>query len=124
VIEYKESLGTDWRQLEYGLNKYSGKGIRYNWQKGKSALQNELRKGNPALIMLDMGTLRPYPWGVGHWVVAYGYDDTHVYVTNLRNRGNKISWEQLNKAWGGSSTEGTIAKLHGKAEMFATVWKD
>ena len=67
LIEYKDSLGTDWRQIEYGLSKYANMGIRYNWQKGKSALQNELRKGNPCLIMIDMGTLPPYNWGVGHW---------------------------------------------------------
>ena len=124
LIEYKDSLGTDWRQVEYGLNKYANMGIRYNWQKGKSALQNELRKGNPCLIMIDMGTLPPYNWGVGHWVVAYGYDHTYLYVTNLKNKGNKMTWSQLHKAWGGSLTEGNLAKIHGKAEMFATVWKD
>lgn len=125
VLEVSYSLGTDWRQMEYGLNGYSGQGIRYNWQKGKAALQNELRKGNPCLIMIDMGTLPPYNWqSGGHWVVAYGYDNGSVYVTNLANLNNKMSWDQLHKAWGGALTEGTLAKLHGKNEQFITVWKD
>lgn len=126
VIEVAVSLGTDWRQIEYGIKGYSNQGIRFNWQKGKAALQNELRKSNPCLIMLDMGTLPPYDWkkGGGHWVVAYGYDNTHVYLTNMATFGNKITWDQLHKAWGGSFTEGTLAKLHGKNEQFMTVWKD
>lgn len=117
-------FGTDWRQLEYGMNGYSGQGIRYNWQKGKSALQNELRKGNPCIIMIDMGTLPPYTWGYGHWVVAYGFDISHVYVTNLGNLNNKMTWDQLHKAWGGSLTEGHLARAHGKTEQFMTVWKE
>ena len=109
LVEKKNDLGTDWRQIENGLNAYSKQGIRYNWQKGKSALQNELRKGNTCLIMLDIGTLPQfdYKWG-GHWVVAYGYDNGYVYVTNFKN--NRMSWDQLHKAWGGSFTEGHLCK--------------
>lgn len=125
LIEKKDSLGTDWRQMEYGMNKYASLGMRYNWQKGKAALQNELRKGNPCLIMIDMGTLPPYSWlSGGHWVVAYGYDNSGVHVTNLGNLDNKMTWDQLHKAWGGSLTEGHLARLHGKTEEFMTVWKD
>lgn len=75
--------------------------------------------------MLDTGTLPQYDyaWFTGHWVVAYGYDNSHVYVTNFRG-GNKMTWDQLHKAWGGAANEGNVAKAHGKAEMFMTVWKD
>jgi hypothetical protein len=123
IIEVRGGLGTDWRQIERGLNAFARQGISYNWQKGKSALQNELRKSNVCLIMIDTGTLPQYKyaWGTGHWVTAYGYDDTYVYVTNFPD--NKMTWGELHKAWGGSATEGHLAKAHGKAEMFATVWK-
>lgn len=123
LVEIKGSLGSDWRQLNYGLDGYKGQGIRYNWQKGIDALKNELRKNVVCLIMLDTGTLPQYgyKWLTGHWVVAYGYDSRYVYVTNFPN--NRMTWDELKKAWGGSLTEGHMAKAHGTAEMFAAIWK-
>ncbi|TCJ12653.1 hypothetical protein EPD60_15420 [Flaviaesturariibacter flavus] len=123
LVEAKGSLGTDWRQINYGLDGYKSQGIRYNWQKGIDALKNELRKNVPCLFMLDTGTLPQYgyKWFTGHWVVAYGYDSKYVYVTNFPD--NKMTWDELKKAWGGVWNEGNLAKAHGTAEMFAAVWK-
>lgn len=116
-------FGSDWHRINYGLDGYKSQGINYNWQKGIPALQNELRKKVPCMIMLDTGTLKEYSyaWLTGHWVVAYGYDANYLYVTNFPD--NRMTWDQLKKAWGGVWNEGHIAKLHGTAEMFAAVWK-
>jgi hypothetical protein len=123
LVPIQGSLGTDWRQINYGLDGYKGQGIRYNWQKGTDALKNELRKNVPCLIMLDTGTLPQYgyQWYTGHWVVAYGYDSRYLYVTNFPN--NKMTWDELKKAWGGVLNEGHMARAHGTPEMFAAIWK-
>lgn len=123
LIEWKETLGTDWRQIDYGLDGYKTQGVHYAWYKGFDELKKNLGNKVCCLIMIDCGTLPQfsYQWGGGHWVVAYGYDATYVYVSNFP--GNKLTWEQLRKAWGGDWKEGNLAKIHGKAEMFAAVWK-
>lgn len=66
----------------------------------------------------------PYSWGVGHCVVAYGYDYSSVYVTNLPTLNNKLTWDQLHTAWGGSLTQGNITRIQGKTEEFAVDWKE
>ncbi len=118
-----DGYGSDWHQINYGLDGYKSQGINYNWQKGIPALQNELRKKVPCIIMLDTGTFKEYSyaWLTGHWVVAYGYDANYLYVTNFPD--NRMTWDQLKKGWGGVWNEGHMAKLHGTAEMFAAVWK-
>jgi hypothetical protein len=117
------NLGTDWRQINYGLDGYKSYGVQYSWQSGRANLEKYLRMGWPCIIMLDCGTLAQYnyAWMTGHWVVAYGYDANGFYVTNFPN--NYITWTELNKAWGGVLTEGQMAKAHGTGGMFCVVWK-
>ncbi len=123
MIPYAGSLGSDWRQLSYGMDGYKNQGIKYSWLKGEAELKRFLDMKWPAVIMLDTGTLAQYGYGwyTGHWVTAYGYDASGVYVTNFP--GNKMTWAELRKAWGGVWNEGQLAKVHGTAEMFAVVWK-
>lgn len=123
LLPFANSFGSDWRQINYGLDGYANQGIRYSWLKGIPALKAELKKKWPCLIMLDTGTLPQfnYGWVTGHWVVAYGYDANYLYVTNFPD--NRMTWAELTKAWGGDWKEGHLAKLHGTAEMFAVVWK-
>lgn len=123
LVQVQGSLGSDWRQLNYGMDGYKNYGVKYSWLKGENELKKYLGMQLPALIMLDTGTLSQYgyKWFTGHWVVAYGYDANGVYVTNFPN--NKMSWADLRKAWGGVWNEGQLAKVHGTPEMFAVVWK-
>lgn len=114
-------IGTDWHQVNYALDGYKKYGIRYSWFKGRDKLNKYIDEGYPCIIMMDMGVFPPYKWGIGHWVVAFARTSTGYYVTN--NGSTFLSWTGLNKGWGGTLTEGNLAKVHGTAEMFCVVWK-
>lgn len=121
VVNLGSSLGTDWRQMSYAFDGYKKYGIKYGWFKGRDLLNKYIDMGLPCIIMMDMGVFGANLWGRGHWVVAYGRDNNGYYVTN--NSSNYLSWNDLNRAWGGVWNEGHLAKAHGTGEMFCVVWK-
>ncbi len=114
-------IGTDWNQVNFALDGYKKYGIKYTWFKGRDKLNKYIDMGLPCIIMMDMGVFGKNFWGVGHWVVAFARTATGYYVTN--NRTTFLSWTDLNRAWGGTTWEGNLAKVHGTAEMFCVVWK-
>ncbi len=122
------TVGTDWNQINYALNGYKKYGIQYSWFKGRALLNKYVDMGLPCIIMLDMGVFGKNMWGSGHWVVAFARNANGYFVTNWDvkwngNNNNYVSWDELNKAWGGVWNEGQMAKVHGTAEMFCVVWK-
>lgn len=119
MIELKGTLGTDWRQINYGLDGFKGQGIKYTWINGEAEIKKYLGMNWPVMIMLDTGTLSQYnyQWWTGHWVTAFGYDANYIYVSNFPN--NRMTWAQLNDAF----RKGTLAVGHGTSGRAAVVWK-
>jgi hypothetical protein len=119
LFPIKDSLGTDWHQVEYGLGHYSGQGIKYTWVDGEAQIKKYLDMNWPVMLMLDTGTLPQYnyQWWTGHWVTAFGYDKNYIYVSNFPQ--NRMTWAQLNAAF----RTGTLAMGHGTAGKGLVVWK-
>lgn len=65
---------------------------------GEDALRAELEQRNPVAVML--GVPGPRWWGVtlpgGHWMVAYGFDEQRVYLTNW----GAMTWDEFRRGWG------------------------
>lgn len=66
---------------------------------GEDGMRQSLRAGRPVAVMLQVpGTTI---WGMtfpaGHWMVAYGYDDQNVYLTNWSLPG--MPWDEFRKGW-------------------------
>jgi hypothetical protein len=119
MIQLQPSLGTDWRQINYGLDGYKRQGIKYTWIDGEAEIKKYLAMKWPVIIMLDTGTLPQYnyQWWTGHWVVAFGYDRNNIYVSNFPDY--RMSWAQLDDAF----RKGTLAVGHGTSGRAAVVWK-
>jgi hypothetical protein len=119
IIQWKDTLGTDWRQFNYGMDGYKSQGIKYTWVDGEAEIKKYLAMELPVVIMLDTGTLPQYnyKWWTGHWVTAFGYDASYIYVSNFPNY--RMTWSQLNDAF----RKGTLAVGHGTSGRAAVVWK-
>jgi hypothetical protein len=66
---------------------------------GEEALRRELSRRNPVALMLGVspGRFCGIPMPGGHWLVAYGYDESAVYVTNWA--AGKMSWREFRHRW-------------------------
>ncbi len=119
LYRLQPSLGTDWRQLNYGLDQYKKYGIQYAWVEGIPEIKKYLAMELPVMIMLDCGTLPQfnYKWWTGHWVTAFGYDANYIYVSNFKD--NRMTWKELEDAY----KKGTLAIGHGTSGKACVVWK-
>lgn len=119
MLQLEGSLGTDWRQLNAGLDQFKKYGIQYAWVDGIPEIKKYLAMQLPVIIMLDAGTLPQfnYKWWTGHWVTAFAYDANYIYVSNFKD--NKMTWKQLEDAY----KNGTLAKGHGTSGRACVVWK-
>jgi hypothetical protein len=119
LIQLQPSLGSDWRQLNYGLDQYKKYGIQYAWINGVTEIKKYLSMQLPVIIMLDCGTLPQfdYKWWTGHWVTALAYDANYIYVSNFKD--NKMTWKQLEDGY----KNGTLAIGHGTSGRACVVWK-
>ena len=52
-------------------------------------------------MMVELPGPQVWRWRapVGHWMVAYGYDDRRVYLSNYGPDG--MLWDEFRRAWGG-----------------------
>ena len=66
--------------------------------RGEEPLRVELEAGNPVVVMLGVSAGRIWKWDVpgGHWMVAYGFDDDAVYLTNW---GEPMPWSEFRERW-------------------------
>ena len=119
LYQLQGNLGTDWRQFNYGMDGFKSQGIKYTWITGEAEIKKYLAMGFPVVIMLDVGTLPQYQykWWYGHWVTAFGYDHSNIYVSNFPN--NRMTWAQLDDSF----RKGTLAVGHGTSGRAAVVWK-
>ena len=119
LLQLQGSLGTDWRQLNYGLDQYKKYGIQYAWVDGIQEIKKYLAMQWPVIIMLDAGTLPQfnYKWWTGHWVTAFAYDANYIYLSNFKD--NRMTWKELEDAY----KKGTLAVGHGTSGRACVVWK-
>lgn len=66
--------------------------------RGEAAVRAELERGNPVVVMLGVSGGKFLRWDLpgGHWMVAYGFDDNAVYLTNW---GKPMLWEEFRIRW-------------------------
>jgi hypothetical protein len=66
---------------------------------GEEALRYELDRHNPVVVMLGVPWRRVWRLNVpgGHWMVAYGYDPEHVYLTNWAM--GRMTWPEFRRRW-------------------------
>jgi len=76
-----------------------GLGVPTEAIKGESELKLSIEQGRPVIVMLG----RPGPkflgitMPMGHWMVAYGFDDENVYLSNH----GSMTWDEFRQGWRG-----------------------
>jgi hypothetical protein len=91
-------LGTSRRRVERICRAY---GIELDDIHGEDELRTKLAAGRPAALMVELPGPAVWRWRVpaGHWVVAYGFDDREVFLSNYHNPG--MTWDEFRAAWNG-----------------------
>ena len=91
-------LGTSRRRVERICQAY---GIELDEVHGEDGLRTALAAGRPAAMMVELPGPVVWRWRapVGHWMVAYGYDDRQVFLSNCGVPG--MPWDEFRRAWGG-----------------------
>lgn len=90
-------LGTSRRRV---VQACKAGGLRVRPLHGEARLRTCLDAGRPVLVMLGVSAGTFWRWDLpgGHWMVAYGYDAAHVYLTNWWGR---MSWDEFRAGWNG-----------------------
>ena len=72
-------------------------GVRVRPVEGESTLRAQLDLRRPVIVMLGVSAGKFWKWDLpgGHWMVAYGYDPDHVYLTNW----GKMTWQEFRAGW-------------------------
>jgi hypothetical protein len=113
-------LGTSRRRVERICRAY-GKPVEPLF--GEIELRERLALMTPVIVMMGVERHTMFGWRVpaGHWMVAFGYDEQRIYLTNGRTQG--MLWDEFRYGWGsliprfvsmrniGLSTQGPIAGL-------------
>ncbi|MEZ6140732.1 MAG: hypothetical protein R3B84_09195 [Zavarzinella sp.] len=74
-------------------------GLKLTVVKGISELKASLDRCEPVIVVtwvpgpVILGKMLPQ----GHWMVAYAYDESHIYLTN--KFGGCMTWELFSKSW-------------------------
>ena len=91
-------LGTSRRRVERICQAH---GIELEEVSGEDELRAALAAGRPVALMVELPgrTFWRLTTPVGHWVVAYGYDDRQVFLSNCGTPG--MPWDDFRQAWGG-----------------------
>lgn len=118
--QVKSTLGTDWKQVNYGLDILGMQyGVIYAWIAGVPEIKKYLAMQLPVMVMLDAGSLPQLnnKWWVGHWVTAFAYDKDYIYVTNFPK--NRMTWAEFDASY----KKGKLAVGHGTDGKAAVIWK-
>jgi hypothetical protein len=91
-------FGTSRRRVERICQ---SRGIDLDEVNGEDELRAALAVGRPVAVMVELPGPKVWKWQlpVGHWMVAYGYDDRQVFLSNCGSPG--MSWDEFRRAWGG-----------------------
>lgn len=88
-------LGTSRRRVERICRAH---GVKLSPIRGEQRLRESLGQGRPVIVMCGVPgpqILKRYTLPAGHWMVAYGYDDSAVHLTNW----GKMSWPDFRARW-------------------------
>jgi hypothetical protein len=88
-------FGTSRRQVVHICR---DQGLRVMEVSGEEALRGQLAKHRPVIVMLGVSAGRF--WNLfdlpgGHWMVAYGFDDDSVHLTNW----GRMTWPEFRAGW-------------------------
>ncbi len=88
-------LGTSRRCVEHICRNH---GLKLEGVAGENELRWQLGRNRPVIVMLGIARRRFLRWHLptGHWMVAYGFDDEHVYLTNW----GRMKWDEFRVGWG------------------------
>lgn len=72
-------------------------GMRVRNIHGEVALRAQLACRQPVIVMLGVsgGRVWKFELPAGHWMVAYGFDDRHIFLTNW----GPMTWEDFRRGW-------------------------
>jgi hypothetical protein len=67
---------------------------------GEEELRASLAICRPAIVMVGTEGPRILNWHApaGHWMLAYGYDDQQIFLTNCGSPG--MTWDEFRRWWG------------------------
>jgi hypothetical protein len=88
-------LGSSRRRVTKICNSH---GLRMKEIRGEEGLRAELSSGNPVAVMLGVSGGKLLGWDLpgGHWMVAYGFDDQSIYLTNWAE---PMPWPEFRERW-------------------------
>jgi hypothetical protein len=68
---------------------------------GEEELRTSIAAGKPVMVMVGTEGPRVWKWTVpaGHWMLAYGYDDRQLFLTNWSAPG--MNWDEFRYWWDG-----------------------
>lgn len=64
----------------------------------RERLEEQLRSGQPAVILIDTRTLKMGGLFTLHWLIAFGYDDETIAVATW-GKNIRIPWDDFMRAW-------------------------
>ena len=87
-------FGTSQRQVRHICRDH---GLRLYPIESVESIRQHLACRSPVIVMLGMKGRRvlSFDLPVGHWMVAYGYDRDHIYLTNW----GRMTWDEFQDAW-------------------------
>ena len=88
--------GTSRGRVERILDAFGGEAVPVE---GEEGLRNSILAGQPVAVMLKVPgkTMWGMTFPAGHWMVAYGFDEQYIYLTNWDING--MSWEEFREGW-------------------------
>jgi hypothetical protein len=91
-------FGTSRRRVERICQAH---GIDLEEVSGEDELRAALAAGRPVAVLVELPgpTVWRFRAPAGHWMVAYGYDDRQVFLSNFGSPG--MPWDEFRRAWGG-----------------------
>jgi hypothetical protein len=89
-------FGTSRRRVERICRRY---GIELDVVAGEEELRASLAACRPAIVMLGTEGPRVLRWRApaGHWMLAYGFDDSQIFLTNHSEPG--MPWDEFRRGW-------------------------
>jgi hypothetical protein len=87
-------LGTSRRCVEHICRSH---GLLIEGVVGENELRWHIGSNRPVIVMLGVSGPKFLRWQLpaGHWMVAYGFDDEHIYLTNW----GKMKWDEFRAGW-------------------------
>ncbi len=106
-------FGTGRRRVERILRNF---GIRLEEAKSEESLRTHLANDRPVIVMLAMSAGRlwnRFDLPGGHWMVAYGFDGEHIYLTNH----GRMTWDEFHRGWHGLAPR--LIRMNGRGLIAA-----